>query len=210
MVSDFGARGEALRLIALDFDGVIVTRKHAENTLKQGHPLGTAPYLQPELIALVDQIADLASAKILLTTAWQSSIRPDKLAQMLAERGLKASIVDAVGTRSTHTGFDNRYQRTNNWLVRNRDSIESVVVLDDEVSKWNMLFAGSVGEVSRGVFPARYDAGNGLVSQWPPGWLTGKVIQTSWEHGLLPEHVKLAVEILLDPERGGVLPKTNM
>lgn len=199
-----------MRLIALDFDGVIVTRRHAERMLKDGHPLGTAPYLQPELIALVDQIADLAKAEILLTTAWQSSLRPEKLVEMLVERGLKSTVVDAVGTRSTHAGYDNRYQQTTNWLVRNRDSVDSVVILDDEVSKWNMLFAGSVGEVSRGVFSTRYDAGNGLVSQYPPGWLKDKVIQTSWEHGLRPEHVSLAVEILLDPGRGGVLPRRNV
>jgi hypothetical protein len=199
-----------MRLIALDFDGVIVTRPHAEEMWKAGHPLGTSVYLQPELIALVDLIAKATGAKVLLTTAWQTHIRPEKLTQMLVERGLKAEVVDAVGTRSTHAGYDSRYQQTNNWLVRNRESVESVVILDDEPSKWNMLFLGAVGQTESSIFSARYDAGNGLVAPSPPGWLKGKIIPTSWERGLLPEHVKLAVEILLDSERGGVLPRTNV
>ena len=199
-----------MRLIALDFDGVIVTREHAEKTWKDGHPLGTAPYLQTELIERVDQIADAAGAKILLTTAWQTKLSPEKIVQMLVERGLRAPVVDAVGTQSTYTGFDTRYRQTNNWLVRNKDSVESIVILDDETSKWQMLFPGSLEQPDGSLLPIRYDGGNGLVSPIPPGWLKGKVIRTSWENGLLQEHVALAIEILLDPERGGVLPKANV
>jgi hypothetical protein len=207
-------RAEPLRLIGLDLDGVVVTEKHAAKMYKEGHALGTAAYLQPELIALVDQIAERAKAEILLTTAWQAKLSVEKITEMLVAQGLKAKIFGGVGTAHRGSNDDTRYQATNNWLVRYPE-VQSIVLLDDEPWKWNQLKVGTPTPLPHDPSVASFqrpllDAGNGLVSWNEPGWLKHKLVLTSWEQGIQQHHVDLAVDILLDPSRGGVLPKKNV
>lgn len=188
-----------LSLLFLDLDGVV---NYADWGVNHGLVPVPAPYqpsvedlvrwIDPERIVLVNEIVERTGCKIVLSSSTRSDVR---MSLVLAKAGLKAPIFDSTpfllwkvdpetgGILDTTTRADEIYET---WRKHNP---RVFCVLDDQDHDWTRLVKH-------------------LMKGWSPQeereklWHEIFLVQTTFEKGLLREHVERAVTIL-NALRGG-------
>lgn len=125
-----------MRIVFLDFDGVILT---AESRLGKTLPVSSGRTIQayfedcavlykPEQskIDLLNEITETTKASIIVTSNWRRGLNLNRLRKLLSSWGVKGKVLGVTPT----IGLRMRFNEIAQWL-KNRSSVESYVILDD-------------------------------------------------------------------------------
>jgi len=112
-----------MRVIFLDVDGVLNTQDIIHNADRSKHWSET--HLDPERIALLDQIVERTGAVCVLSSSWRILVPVDDFEQLLAARGFRGRIIDRTGS------CGNRGNEIRDWLLEHPE-VERFAVLDDD------------------------------------------------------------------------------
>lgn len=116
-----------MRVIFLDFDGVIVTRRGPRSTAEedQGRLLP-----DPALVARLNDITNATGAKVVVSSTWRLGRTVEDLRALLVAADFAGQVIDV-----TPWGVDGRHvergYEIHDWLSRHPE-VESFVVLDDD------------------------------------------------------------------------------
>jgi hypothetical protein len=131
-----------MRVIFLDCDGVLNSQKFFKEaghgkSMSHGLSFG-ASQLDPDALALVDQLVDKTGAKIVISSSWRHLWDIAEIIAMFEARGFRN--VDAIIDRTGDSVEDHRGTEVNDWLELgkerevvddNHDPVTSYVILDD-------------------------------------------------------------------------------
>lgn len=107
-----------MKIIFLDFDGVLVNRE----TLRGG---GFPGYGHPGCVAALNKILAATKAHIVVSSTWRSE-GLEAVRDHLRRWGVKGQVVDITGQ-----DFAARGTEIHNWLEKNPD-VKDFVILDDD------------------------------------------------------------------------------
>jgi hypothetical protein len=168
--------GDPLRILFLDMDGVL---NSAEFFDRREHPSldrcsdeWWAQMVDPDAVARLNEILDATGAKVVISSSWRDHVAPDQMQRVLEVKGFRGSVIGRTPLMEEMGWENGRYGgrglEIEAWLTENRRlEIKSFVVLDDN---------------------ADMDSTSGHVMP--------RLVQTSWKHGLLDEHIQQAIELL--------------
>jgi hypothetical protein len=118
---------ECRRVIFLDFDGVVVTRRGPRSKAEadRGRLLP-----DPALVALLNQIVAATDARVVVSSTWRLGRTVEDLQGLLDDAGFVGRVIDV-----TPWGVDGRHvergYEIHDWLSRHPE-VDSFVVLDDD------------------------------------------------------------------------------
>lgn len=113
MTISYGTR--VMKIIFLDFDGVVVTQRTKFNSV------------DPECMGLLSELVWSRDAHIVVTSTWRIAKSLEFLKGVLG-RSVSSRVIGKTGH------LDHRGKEIQQWLEENKDkNIESIVVLDDDV-----------------------------------------------------------------------------
>lgn len=158
-----------MKIIFLDFDGVIVTReslakadKIETKAIRKGKELSDlkAHVIQasPDCIVQLNRIIEKTDARVVVSSAWRVGRNTKQLQEILTCMGANVEVIDRTGSPQPHM---RRGQIIQEWLDNN-DPPDSYVVIDD-------------------------------------GWIWDhdtRFVKTTWERGLTRKAANKAIEIL--------------
>jgi len=114
------ARRDFSRVVFVDFDGVLNDDAWLD--------AGRGKVLSPDHVARLDALCRSAGAAVVVVSAWRYFTRQAELRAMLADAGLTAPVLGAVG--SDRGPDDGRAEHAVAWLAAT-PTVRSWVVLDD-------------------------------------------------------------------------------
>jgi hypothetical protein len=109
-----------MRIVFLDIDGVLVTRRSF--FVRKGN----LPTAGAGCVEALNHITAATGASIVVSSSWRREMTLDQLRSVLADWGVQAQIVDV-----TSDGLRNRGAQIEEWIARN-GLVESFVILDDQ------------------------------------------------------------------------------
>jgi len=112
-----------MKIIFLDIDGVLVTRKH-QISIDYKEAKDKLSKFNPEVVKFINEIQNKTDAKIVVTSTWRTA-GLEKIQEIFKKRGIK-NIIDV-----TPIGFEykNRSEEINHWIYLN--DVESFIIIDD-------------------------------------------------------------------------------
>jgi hypothetical protein len=127
-------KGNMMKVIFLDIDGVLVTKTHLLDMQEQGKPMADSQgrhLFDPKCVANLKRILDTTGAKIVLSSCWKM-FGFEVFTDMWKERGCPGEIMDFTpsklsGTRGHEIGI---------WLWEHQGLVESFVIIDDDT--WDL------------------------------------------------------------------------
>jgi methylmalonyl-CoA mutase cobalamin-binding subunit len=122
-----GREGDAVKILFLDFDGVLNSHVFAIRVPNQG-----VLDLDPETVVLLQEIVDRTGCDIVVSSTWRKHMKRTQLCDVLRKHGFKGRIV-VVTPEIPGALRGNEIQR---WLdtagVLRRFNVETFVILDDD------------------------------------------------------------------------------
>lgn len=120
-----------MKVIFLDFDGVINNRDFRNNNKDRKNPSAfqrDLSEIDPEMVAKIQQIIDATDAKIVISSSWRLIRELDHLRSVLMHLGLGAEVIDFT----PHFGMvdSQRGDEICAWLSKHPE-VTSFVVIDD-------------------------------------------------------------------------------
>lgn len=114
---------ESIKVVFLDFDGVLNSKRYFETHSSVGMAIDSTR------LVLLKQIIDATDAKIVLSTSWRQHWQKDsceynEIDKVFEEAGL--TVYDKTPWKN-----NNRYDEISEWLSSNQN-VKNYVVLDDE------------------------------------------------------------------------------
>jgi hypothetical protein len=114
-----------MKILFLDIDGVLNSRKYflkIKNILLKDHQI------DPQAVALLNQITDATGAFIVLSSTWRYAYINNiaGLRDFLSKQGVTGKVLDI-----TPVNNDSRQNQIQEWLDTTARDIDSFVVLDD-------------------------------------------------------------------------------
>lgn len=120
-----------MRVIFLDFDGVLNPGKHAarlHKLWKQGKAKSRDEYGQlfnEHCVFLAEVLVDTTEAKVVISSTWRKRLSLEQLRDMFKVRGITIDIYDVTPSLNTIRG-----EEIECWLLEH-DEVESYVIIDD-------------------------------------------------------------------------------
>jgi len=164
-----------MRVAFTDFDGVL---NSADWTARRGGTpadwLDRSRDLDPTAVARLNVIVEGTGAGVVISSSWRIMYPLDEIEKLLSDAGFRGEIVGVTPCYRSGSWESGRYatraEEIRAWLDEHPD-VESFVILDDD----------------------------GLGEKCGPSPLDSRLVRTNILHGLQPEHVEAAIEILLGP-----------
>jgi hypothetical protein len=120
-----------IRVIFLDFDGVLNSRQHYEarppRTVGMTHDQHKDRNIDKAAIARLNVIVERTKAVVVVSSMWRYGVSRADLRGLLARNGFNGTTLD----KTTERG-DNRGLQIKQWLDETSRIIESFAILDDE------------------------------------------------------------------------------
>lgn len=119
-----------MKVIFLDFDGVLNSQQHIQDVWK--HPRGSEGFdddgamLSAPLVRRVQKICTATGAAVVLSTSWRIADKFEQLVDWLRERDLSAPVIGK--TPRSCAGY--RGEEIRQWLNDN-PGVDAFVILDD-------------------------------------------------------------------------------
>lgn len=131
-----------MKVVFLDFDGVLNSQKFFQKkgnrrTMSHGLSFG-ASQLDPQALALLDQLIEASGAKIVISSSWRHLWDVPEIIAMFESRGFKN--IDAIIGKTGNSTTDHRGTEVQEFLDLERerkevddqhDPITAYVILDD-------------------------------------------------------------------------------
>jgi len=131
-----------MKLIFLDIDGVLNTVDDFFETSYYGHEHNKGnEVISRTKLALLDSIIEDTGAKIVISSTWRLHFRNSQIHEMFKARGFKAPRTTIIGkTNDCRIGITSgpEYFRSReiSEFLKERDDVESYVILDDISERW--------------------------------------------------------------------------
>jgi len=126
----------AVRIVFLDFDGVLNARAFVERAGSSTSPTSPASpaleLLDPGAVARVEALCVVTGASIVVSSSWRASLAVDALERMLRAKGLRTAQV--LGATPFIPHKRGRGQEIQRWLDEAHGVPDGIVILDDEPS----------------------------------------------------------------------------
>jgi hypothetical protein len=121
-----------MKIVFLDFDGVInssifFNKRKLDESLRMSSPEWWAEMIDPEPVALLNQILDQTGAKVVISSTWRFANTWEELQEILEVRGFTGEVIGATPKMNA----EERWEKINKWLDDGHVPVESFVILDD-------------------------------------------------------------------------------
>jgi hypothetical protein len=157
-----------MKVIFLDFDGVINSLEYAMEDTERWNS-GDLGMIDERKVSLINEIIKETDAKVVISSTWRTVFDLDTLRSFLSQKGFIGEVIGA--TPKPFVMVYTMYGKT--WSVRG-----------EEIQEW---LDKNYGEVEAFVI---------LDDNSDMAHLTSKLVQTTWQEGMLPEHVATAIAML--------------
>ena len=125
---------EPLRVLFLDFDGVLNNHQTKQRYRKDGQPGGATIGFDPRNVAVLNQFLESARVKIVVTSSWRWNHTLEELRAVLRAAGVRGEVIDATSTRSPGS----RGREIQAWLDQH-GPVEAFVIIDDSADMDHLL-----------------------------------------------------------------------
>jgi len=121
-----------MKIVFLDFDGVInssifFNKRKLDESLRMSSPEWWAEMIDPEPVALLNQILDQTGAKVVISSTWRFANTWEELQEILEVRGFTGEVIGATKKMDA----EDRWVKIQMWLDESSEPVESFVILDD-------------------------------------------------------------------------------
>ena len=125
-----------MKIIFLDFDGVMDTAYYGHILGKEGRPSNDefGAVFDPICVRNLKEIIDKTGAEIVVTSSWKSLMTYRDMLNMWEQRGLPGELIDMTSTIST---CRNRGDEIDAWLKECKDECQYVILDDIDESNFN-------------------------------------------------------------------------
>lgn len=125
-----------MRVIFLDFDGVMDTAYYGHALGKESRPANDefGAIFDPNCVGCLKEIIDKTGAKIVITSSWKSLMSFGEMFDMWDKRGLPGELTDMTSTTST---CRHRGDEIDAWLKDCKDKCQYVILDDIDESNFN-------------------------------------------------------------------------
>ena len=125
-----------MKVIFLDFDGVMDTAYYGHILEKEGLPCHDefGAVFDPICVGYLKKIVDKTGAEIVVTSSWKSLMSFGEMLDMWEKRGLPGELIDMTSTTST---CRNRGDEIDAWLKECKDECQYVILDDIDESNFN-------------------------------------------------------------------------
>jgi hypothetical protein len=117
-----------MKIIFLDIDGVLNSRKWAEAHIEQ-HPSDhrfMREKLDKDAVARVQKIIDATGAKVVISSTWRILNSLESIKKILSDHGLRGDVIGVTPQQCLNRGSE-----IQEWLTEHAP-IDSFVILDDD------------------------------------------------------------------------------
>ena len=123
-----------MKIIFLDFDGVIDTEYYSHILYEAGKPIADEHGLlfDPECVKNLKYIIDNTRADIVISSTWKDNMTYNEILDMWKDRNLPGFVTDVTPTVSRHRGNE-----IDAWLEECRDTCRYVIIDDLDSSNFN-------------------------------------------------------------------------
>ena len=118
-----------MRVIFLDFDGVLNSREWMEKRAAQGEIFSMVEEVDASAVANLNEIIAQTGAKVVISSSWRLAFDMAHIEGVLRKAGFKGMIISKTPRRTTYPA--RRGNEIKQWLEE-RDNIESYVIVDDD------------------------------------------------------------------------------
>jgi hypothetical protein len=134
-----------MMIIFLDIDGVVATRKsYSSYRMDRKWGVSDVPF-DTVSVANLNKITDATGAKIVISSSWRAMHKLDELKQIFLNEGITGEI---IGITPDSKYSVSRGKEIHTWLNDKWSSVESFVILDDEVFDIKQLFENNMVQTS--------------------------------------------------------------
>jgi hypothetical protein len=125
-----------MKVIFLDFDGVMDTAYYGHVLGKEGRPANDefGAVFDPNCVRNLREIIDQTGAEIVVTSSWKSVMSYGEMLDMWEKRGLPGEMIDVTPTTST---CRNRGDEIDVWLKECKEDCQYVILDDIDESNFN-------------------------------------------------------------------------
>lgn len=117
------------KIIFLDIDGVLNSRKWTDLKMSQGQPFSLVEEVDDQAVANLNEIIAKTGAKVVVSSSWRIAFELDYIEGVLRKAGFKGAIIDKTPRRTTYPA--RRGNEIKEWLLQ-RDDIVNYVIVDDD------------------------------------------------------------------------------
>lgn len=123
-----------MKIVFLDFDGVIATKTSYANAKLKPQGLGIDPLdlLVPELVDNVNELCTRAGADVVISSSWRNLYHLDQLRDWLKRAGLQANVIGATPNLFWTDLPSTRGLEIKVWATNNKLGRKDLVILEDE------------------------------------------------------------------------------
>jgi hypothetical protein len=169
--SEEGRMSTDKKIIFLDVDGVMNgTQTASKGIMYQWHP-----GIEPEKVALLNQIIEQTGAEVVLSSTWRLHYKQVEMREYLKQQGFRGVMRDFTPDHSKTGRFDQR-----NCRVMRGDEVKAWLEEQKQRGRWNITHH------------VIFDDDTDFHPDQP--W-----IHTDYMTGMMPAHVDIAVKILTEP-----------
>jgi hypothetical protein len=159
-----------MKIVFLDFDGVLCSHAHLQRLRAEGKMIGGVMILDPEAVARLNRLLRETGAMVVVSSTWRKGRMRTELCDILAEAGFEGTVRGKTpdiltGPNGQRYQALHRGQEIQAWIDEWSSvyKLESYVILDDDSDM---------------------------------GPLSSRLVQTTMSEGLLDEHVDRAIQML--------------
>lgn len=127
---------KTMKVIFLDFDGVMDTAYYGHILGKEGLPYHDefGAVFDPNCVKCLKEIVDKTGAEIVVTSSWKSLMTNRDMLNMWEQRGLPGYVIDLTPSSS---GCRHRGDEIDAWLKECKDECQYVILDDIDESNFN-------------------------------------------------------------------------
>jgi len=124
-----------MKLIFLDFDGVLNSKKYFNSLQNKDADdklvlIEYDNHIDPEAIELINQLVEQTNAKVIVSSSWRILHDVASLDSILKRSGARFDVMDSTPRLYEERGIE--IQTYLNYLQSKGDTVESFVIIDDD------------------------------------------------------------------------------